>query len=445
MRRTVAATALLGTTVLVLAACSSGSAAPADDSATSGEISWWGWTPAEKVIADSYIAEFNKDFPDIEVTFKQLGLGDYQAIMRPALASNEGPDVFNIAPGVLFGQFSQFGIDLTPAMEETLGADWKDLLVPAAIEPLTDSEGELKAAAVGFVYAGPLWINKDLFDEYGLTPPTTIDEWIDVCAEFQSHDVGCFVHGAQDEGFNRDMFQAIADTINPGLFVRAAAGEAEWTDPDLVEAMEIWKSLFDDGVMQPGALGTRHYPDANNEFLAQKYAMIQMGQWYGQYATESVMIPAIQGAGVADAQTFTVLPIPFPVASATGTSGSLFGAADYGLAVNAKSKSKNAATTFALWLATSENGQQMVANALNNIPALKSAEIDWDAAGLVNPEVQKEPIEALIALAKQSTEGRGLEADPQIITSVSQAATSVAEGQATPEEAMQTLQTQLQG
>lgn len=92
---------------LGITACGGGTTSPpASDSANSGAISWWGWTPAEKVIADSYITAFNKEYPDIKVTFKQVGLNDYLAIMRPALASSQGPDLFGIAPGVFFGQYS---------------------------------------------------------------------------------------------------------------------------------------------------------------------------------------------------------------------------------------------------------------------------------------------------------------------------------------------------
>lgn len=433
-----------------LAACTGNgsenpSSAVSGDSATAGEVTWWGWTPAEQAIANAYIEAFNKQYPNITVTFKQVGLGDYQSVMRPALASDQGPDLFGIAPGVLFGLYAQFGIDMAPAVENALGPDWKSQLLLTAADPLIDDEGQLKAVPVGLNFAGPVWINQELFDKYNLQPPTTMDEWVQVCQAFKSHDVGCFVHGAQDAAFNRDVLQAIADTIKPGLFADALAGKEQWTQPELVKTFETWKRMFTDGIMEDGAQGVTHYPDANNMFLSQKYAMIQMGQWYAQYATEAVMIPAIQGAGVSNPQPFTVVPIPFPAADANGTPGAWFGAADYGLAVNAKSHHLEAATTFAIWLTTSADGQQLVANQLNNIPALTSITTDWVAAGLVNPDVQKAPIEALIAQCKNSTEGRGMEEDPAVIDDLGQAASAVAAGDQTPEQAVEWLQMTLQG
>jgi ABC-type glycerol-3-phosphate transport system substrate-binding protein len=427
-----------------LTACGGGDET-VEDSATAGEVTWWGWTPAEEVIANTYIETFNKEYPDIKVTFKQVGLADYDSVMRPALASDQGPDLYGIAPGVTFGQFAQFGIDLMPAMVELLGEDWKSKLLLTAADPLIDEAGALKAAPVGINFAGPVWINQDLFDQYGLEPPTNFDEWVEVCAAFKAQGQGCYVHGAQDAAFNRDVIQSISDTINPGLMAKALAGEEPWNQPDLVATFEAWKRMFDEGIMEEGALGVTHYPDAHNKFLAQDYAMIAMGQWYGQYAVESILIPAIEGAGVSNPEPFTVVPILFPAANDQATPGAMFGAADYGLAVNAKSKHQKAATTFALWLATSPNAQQVVANALNNVPALASIQIDWEAAGLVNLAVQQGPIEQMIETCKTTTEGRGMEHDPAVIDSLGQAASNVAAGNQTPEEALEWLQATLQG
>ena len=39
--------------------------------------------------------------------------------------------------------------------------------------------------------------------------------------------------------------------------------------------------------MEPGALAVQQYPDASNDFLTGKYAMIEMGTWYTPNATRS--------------------------------------------------------------------------------------------------------------------------------------------------------------
>ena len=52
-----------------------------------------------------------------------------------------------------------------------------------------------------------------------------------------------------------------------------------------MKTLSIWKQLFTDGIMQSGAVGYQQYPDANNDFLTGKYAMVMMGTWYTQYST----------------------------------------------------------------------------------------------------------------------------------------------------------------
>ena len=101
------------------------------------------------------------------------------------------------------------------------------------------------ALSVGAVYSGTLWINQGLFDKYNLKPPTTLDEWDKVCQEFKANDQGCFVQGAAGAGFDQDTLQAIANSVEPGLWTRASKGEAPWNSPGMVKALDIWEQLFD--------------------------------------------------------------------------------------------------------------------------------------------------------------------------------------------------------
>ncbi len=438
--RSIAMVAVTGVAVAALAGCSGSAGGASGDggSAESGTVDWWGWTP-EKAVAEEYINAFNEEYPDIKVNFRQLTIDGYEAAIRPALASNTGPDLFDIAPGAQFVQYGTYGTDLTDHVAEALGDDWKDKLAPIGVAGLTDEDGALRGIPVGSTFAGPVWINQEIFDEQGLTPPTTVDEWVTVCDKLEAAGIGCFVQGASQVAFDQDTIQAIADTINPGLFTKATRGEAKWTDPDLVQAFATWQRLFDEGIMQEGALGVQQYPDANNAFMAKDYAMVMMGTWYMQFTRPNNMSLAIEAAGVSDASPFVMTPIPFPAATEAGKPSAMFGDANYGLVVNAKADARNAATTFAVWLGTNEKGQQIVANALNDIPSLTSVQPDWDSIELVNPEVQRPKLEELYERAATVTDNRLLP-NGDLADAIGNAATTLAAGETTPEEAVKTLQ-----
>jgi raffinose/stachyose/melibiose transport system substrate-binding protein len=439
-KRSLAVIAVTGVAVAALAGCAPGGGGGSSDGgdAESGTVDWWGWTP-EQAVADEYISAFNEEYPDIKVKYRQLTIDGYEAALRPALASNTGPDLFDIAPGAQFVQYSAYGTDLTEQVTEALGDGWEDQLAPIGVAGLTDEDGALRAIPVGSTFAGPVWINQDIFDEQGIEAPTTVDEWVKVCDQLKAADIGCFVQGASQTAFDQDTIQAIADTINPGLFTKATRGEAKWTDPDLVEAFATWQRLFDDGIMQEGALGLQQYPDANNAFMAQDYAMVMMGTWYMQFTRPNNMSLAIEAAGVGGAEPFVMTPIDFPAANEGGTPGAMFGDANYGLTVNAKADARNAATTFAVWLGTSEKGQQIVANALNDIPSLTSVQPDWESIEIVNPDVQRPKLEALYERAATVTDNRLLP-NSELADAIGVAATTLAAGDATPEDATNTLQ-----
>ena len=440
-RRVIPALSILSFLALFLAACGGGSSSGSAGSATSANITWWGWTPSTQV-AQQYISAFNKVYPDIHVTYKMLTIAGYNAALRPALASSVGPDVFDVAPGAANGSVETYNpdaINLEPAVARALGSDWQSKLSPIGVSSLMIGQ-KLAAVSVGAVYSGTVWINENLFNQYHLTPPTTLAQWVSDCATFKAHGIGCFVQGVGQPAFNEDTVQAISDNVQPGVWAQAIQGQAPWTSPVIVKALTIWKEMFSDGIMEKGALGVQQYPDANNDFMSGKYAMVMMGTWYMQYDTAPGMSAAISAAGVSSPKNFTALPIAFPDVAGTGHTGALYGDSDYGIAVNAKSGHQAAATTFAVWLGTSTAGQEQVANALDDIAALKGVQPNWSQINLVTPSVQQTALSKLITNAVASSEPRLATVSPNLQTAIGNATTTVASGSATPAQAAATLQ-----
>ncbi len=440
--RSAGAALIAGVALAALVACSGGGSAPVDQGdATKGDITWWGWTP-DKTNADILIAAFNKEYPDIKVEFISKPIDTYDSVLGPAITSKDGPDVFNVAPGSANGGVDTFqagAIDLAPAVEGALGSDWKTKLATSGVDGLMVDD-KVVGLSAGAVYSGSVWINQDIFDANGLTAPTNLDEWIDVCKALKAAGQGCFVQGAGQWAFDMDTFEAIMENVEPGAYVKASKGEMKYTDPAFTTGLEIWKKLFDEGIMQEGAIGLQQYPDANNAFMSGKYAMVMMGTWYTQYAVKDIMIASMEAAGVSNPVPFTMTPIQFPDVANTGNTGNMFGDADYGLAVSAKSDQQAAATTFALWLATAEGGQQAVANTLNNIPSLKGVQPQWDNIDLVNPDAQLAALKELTDIAGASTQPRFASVSADLNSAFRDALIGVASGDVSIDDALKNLQ-----
>jgi raffinose/stachyose/melibiose transport system substrate-binding protein len=442
LRRVTALVAAGMTAATAVAACSS-SAAPASTggSATSGTVNWWGWSPSAQA-AQAAIAAFNKVYPHIKVNYKLLPVTGVAEAMRPGLAAGAlGPDVFDVTPGPELTSWGVFALDLKPTAERALGPGWRSKLAAGGINTLTTSTGKFAALSIGSIFAGTLWIDENLFQKYGVAPPTTLSQWVSDCAVFKAHGVGCFVQGVASLGFSQDTLQEIADSVSPGTWTQATEGKTKWTNPAFVKTLAIWKSLFTDGIMEPGALAVQQYPDASNDFLTGKYAMIEMGTWYTPNATRSGLLDALSAAGVSNPTPFTAIPIPFPDMAGLGHQGGYyFGESDYGLAVNVKSRVRNAALTFVTWMTTTKEGQQLVADGLNDFPSLRGISPDWNSIQLVDPGMQLPVISKLIDQTSQVTEPREAPLNAQMQQAIQVAATTVAAGQATPAQAAVTLQ-----
>jgi len=439
--RALAAIAAVAAIGLTLAGCSSSSSSTTAGSADKGNITWWGWTPTT-ALAANLIKQFNKQYPNIHVTYKNYQDQSFASALRPALASNVGPDVFNTLVGGSGAAISIYGVDavnLTPAIEKLRGANWKTGLYPAGVTDFTVG-GQLKGVPVGKVTSGFMWMNAALMNKLNLKEPKTLAQWTSECKTIRAAGYGCLTEGVDAAGFEVDTLHSIANSVDPGYWTNATNGKAKWTAPQMVKTLTIWKSLDTDGILNPGALGIQQYPDANNNFLSGKSAFVQMGTWYRQYADVPGLTAGLQAAGVSSSTAkVPIVPVPFP--NVCGSTGALFGDPDYGVSVNKKSKNIAAATTFALWLGATKEGQQVIANNLDEDPVLESVKADLSTVQLVDPTVQSPYLDSLAAtLSKGVTEPRLANISASLDQAIEDAASSVLGGQATPAQAAQTLQ-----
>ncbi|RFA20572.1 ABC transporter substrate-binding protein [Subtercola boreus] len=406
-----AAVGLASAVSLVLSGCSGGGDSSADASsepaATSGEVTWWGYTP-DTPVAERYIAEFNKEFPDIKVTYKNFENVDYRTTLTPALDSGKGPDVFVLSPaGGTPDLWGPYAIDLAPLAQEKLGADWESKFGEGYAKQLNDSTGRLVSAPMGGMAAGFLWIDQNILDAAGASVPTDYNSWVDTCAKITAIGKTCFTMGAGGaDTFPTEMFHSIANSVDPNFFIEAATGKAKWSDPAGIETLNIVKKMRADGIISSDALDGTQYPLANEAFMRGDAAMVQMGFWYTQYSGAESCKTSMEAAGVANPTCFVQLPAAFPDVAGKGNGSAYFGEADYGLAISADSPNIGASKTFVSWMTMSTTGQQNVANALDLLPALQGVKPDFASISLVDDSVQKPAIEELISESGSTTQSR---------------------------------------
>lgn len=433
-----AALLVAGTTMVAMAGCSPAgpsSGGASTDSTSSGPvtINWWSWNPDDHS-GPMWVKAFEADHPNITVKQRFIQYSDYVNAVRLAATSNSGPDVFGLQVGALTNQFAPVTTDLTPLAAKGIGADWKDQLLQTDQLSANGKQVGLPWMITG---SGLLWYNKTILDRVGVKPPTTLAEWQGACQKIQAAGITCFVQGAKDDWVNLDVYQAIVNQIDPGAFYSSIKGQGTGFDSAaFIKAFDVWKSLFDDGIVQKGALAMTEYPDANDQFSKGKAAMIALGTFSdgNMYKTQLASQAQTYGNQI-KSQVFVPEAFPDVVGGAKET-GRIFGGPDVGWAVSAKSQHQAAAFTLVQWLTTSKTAQQMMA-ATGNASALKA--IPVSSSDLAAPTVQ-EPV--LTDQTKQLNNliGPRQIASADVQTALGQALSSVASGQMTSAAAAAAVQ-----
>jgi ABC-type glycerol-3-phosphate transport system substrate-binding protein len=423
---------MAGGLILALSACSGGSgggtpsatagggstptAGATADTSMAGTVSWWGWTP-DTSVATKYIQEFNAVYPNIKVTYTNYQNADYAAAMSTAFQTGAGPDVFDVSAGgnvggkQLWGQYAE---DASALGQAALGSDWKNQFATGYVDDLTYN-GTPVALPLGGVAAGFFWIDKDLFDKYGVS--TTIKTYADLknaCDTFSKNNVQCFTMGTNStDTFSTELLRTIMNSIDPSAYMKGLQGTQSWDNPVFTQAIDMMRQMQKDGIISQNATSIKQYPDSNNAFISGKAAIVQMGTWYAQYAKKDAMVASQQGAGVSSPVPFTMMPIISPDFAGKGNVPGIFGEADYGLAVNKTTANKAASEAFVSWLATTKTGQQDVANAIDLVPALKGVQADWNNLGLVDATSQIPAFQDFFNKAADPAESRNLYVSPE--------------------------------
>lgn len=426
-KRTALGVAALGVAAsLALVGCTSGGEPEADGDVT---ITWWGWNAVDP---EATIAAFEEANPGIKVEFTAYSNADYLNNLRAALTSNNGPDVLQLAPGGVLANYGSLVEDLAPYAEEDWGADWADDYNAQGLEQL-QFEGAQAAMPSYMSAAGLIYYNADILEETGATVPTDLEEWKTSCATIAAAGYDCLAHGAKDAWVNLDVYLSLINSLAPGAVYDAIDGETNWTEPEFVEAMEAWKSLFTDGIIPSGATAVAEYPDAFSAFLEKKAAFIALGTWNTPGTMTSQGI-AVSQETVSTPIDSVYLSAPFPGAAAGVAPTAPFGGPDNGWAMSGRSDHKDAAWTFLAWLA-GEPGQRDQATA-GNIPALLSLPVSTedvvDERQVADVERQQEALGNLIGYRQIPY--------PDLEAALGQALSAVAAGTQSPSDALASVQ-----
>lgn len=351
MRRTLTAAVVALVLSAPLAACGSDNDTDTDGAGQGGkaELTFWSWVPnIEKVVE-----KWNTANPDIHVTVsKQAGGADIVAKLLTAAKAGNPPDVVQVEYQSLPTLVSN---DVLADIGKQAGGV-KDQFAEGLWQQVTLGGEALYAVPQD---SGPmmLYYRADLFTEYGLSVPTTWDEFARAARTVRAK--------------NPKQYLSTFSTADPGWFSGLAqqAGASWWgidgdswrvtvNDAATKQVADFWGGLVREGAIDDQPMYTPAWNKALNDgtLLAWPSAVWGPGVLTGN-------APATKGK-------WRMAPLPQWTAGEKRTGN--WGGSSTG--VTEKSKSKDAAATFAVWLNTDPAATEALVREGGIYPAARSAQ-----------------------------------------------------------------------
>ncbi|WP_034264636.1 ABC transporter substrate-binding protein [Actinospica robiniae] len=349
-RRSAAALAV-GVLAAGLTACSSSSSgsggasstgtAAANDMAAAlqkkSTLTVWAWAPQDKDIA----AAFEKKYPNVTINLVNAGTSttEYTKLQNALKAGSGVPDVAQIE----YYALPQFALGGSLQSLDGYGLDSLKSDYPQAVWDAIDINGSLVATPQD---TGPmaLFYNKKVFDKYGLTVPTTWDEYVADAVKLHAADPKEYITSdTGDPGFATSMIWQAGG--KPFTASSATNVTINTQDPGTKKWAAEWDQLEEKGLLsQVAGWSSQWFTGLGNGTIAS----LVTGAW----------MPAnLEGSAAAASGDWRVAPMP-TYDGGTAASAENGGSAD---AVMKGSSNALVAAAFVQFMGT-DAGEQILAD-----------------------------------------------------------------------------------
>jgi len=234
----------------------------------------WGGNDSKADTLQTVLDKFMKDNPGVEVKNESMFGDDFLPKIKTDFASGNNPDVFGLWPGSDIRALVKTGkvADLTDILAED--REWKNSF-GKDMWGYTTFDGRIYGLPVEIIFEC-LFINRDLFDKYGVKLPETYEDLKEAVKAFREHNIIPIAYNSLAEG-----------TYIYQNFIAALGGKQAVEHPFedggiagcYVDAMNYVKELYHMGAFPKEAF-TLTSNARNNLFKSKQAAMIVQGSWF---------------------------------------------------------------------------------------------------------------------------------------------------------------------
>jgi raffinose/stachyose/melibiose transport system substrate-binding protein len=258
-----------------------------------------------KAILDEVVKRTEAEVPGLKIELEGVEDSVNRFTKLPAeMAAGNPPKIFDVFGGAADTQkYAKAGrmLDLTAILDE-LGL--RDKFLSGVLEPFS-VDGKVYGLPIGGNTEG-IFYNTEIFQKYGLNPPTTWDDLIKAADTLKSNGITPFATGNKAAWVGNMLVNTLigrmaGEGTNPGFIT----GASKWDSPDVIAAYQIIADWESKGYFTKGELG-KEYGDMLNDFVAGKAGMMFDGSWRSSAFKNDAV-----GAAIAGKVAFVALP-PVP-------------------------------------------------------------------------------------------------------------------------------------
>lgn len=324
------------------------------ESAGEVELTYWAYKEEGTTMRKQLVDRFNEENAGkIKVNLEEIPWSGHFTKLTTALSANSGPDILEMKM-IWFPQL--MGLN---GMEELSGYldTWEGK------DDIMDSMWDLVKTEDGGVYCIPfemagqiLYYRKDIFEEKGLEPPKTIDEFFDIAKKLTIPAEQLYGYGLRGSRYGHEAWSSlILGNMQDPVFNAEAM-----KDPVVIEYNQKWIDSYKVDKTAPDSCITDGFDQ-----LAANFQSGQTAMTIAHLKLASVVSEAL-------GDKMGVMPIP---AGKNGQRFTMVG--DWEIAMNPASKNKDQAFAYMSWFTTKEQNKNWCST-LKSVPVCKSLAEDPD-------------------------------------------------------------------
>ncbi len=225
---------------------------------------------------EELVDAFHAANPDIRLEFDYLFNEPYHNKLQSSAIADQLPDAVFLWPGKRTGDVTGSGAvkDLSPWVDQV-----RDEFAPAALAP-QGPNGEIWELPEQVTATHVMFANDRLLDELGLEFPETLEELLEQGEVIREAGyIPIAMDNADGWQMQSTLLSALVErTAGRDWFDRAVVGDASFSDPEFVRAVEVIETLHENEMFSPG-INQASYGEALTDFVTEEAVYFIDGGW----------------------------------------------------------------------------------------------------------------------------------------------------------------------